>query len=107
MLSHSNRRKLDNTGDKPKNLPHNPPTCLAQQIGIPRDTMTITTKLLDFSDKVWFYLNGHVNSQNNKCCSTENPHLIHKIPLNNVKIGVSCVLSERITDPVLCRNNSF
>ena len=30
------------------------------------------------SDEAWFRLSGHVNSQNTRCWSSENPHVIHE-----------------------------
>jgi hypothetical protein len=52
--------------------------------------------------KLDFYMNAHVNMQNNRYWFTESQHLLHKIPHNNVKGGVWCALSgKRITGPIL------
>ena len=40
------------------------------------------------SDEAWFYLSGYVNSQNTRYWSSKNPHVIHKTPLHDLKIGV-------------------
>jgi hypothetical protein len=40
-------------------------------------------------------MNGHVNTQNNRYWSTENPFLQHEIPLHKVIVGVWCALSKR------------
>ena len=53
------------------------------------------------SDEVWFHLSGYVNSQNTRYWSSENPHVIHKTPLHDLKIGVWCAVSgTRIAGPV-------
>jgi hypothetical protein len=54
------------------------------------------------SDEAWFHLSGHVNSQNTRYWSAENPHLVQEQPLRDQKIGVCCAVSEaRIIGPML------
>jgi hypothetical protein len=33
-------------------------------------------------------LNGYVNGQNNRYWGTENPHALHEVPWQDVKVGV-------------------
>lgn len=49
---------------------------------------TIDANHIFFTDEAWFNLHGHVNSQNNRIWSSENPHLIHQISLHGEKVGV-------------------
>jgi hypothetical protein len=44
------------------------------------------------SDKAWFHLSSHVNSQNTWYWMAENPHL-HEQPPHDQKIGVWCAVS--------------
>jgi hypothetical protein len=46
------------------------------------------------SDEAWFYLSGHVNSQNTRYWAVENPHLVHEQPLQDQKNQclVCCVM---------------
>lgn len=61
----------------------------------------VDPQLIIFSDEAWFHLNGHVASQNNRYWSTENPHLIHEIPLHDAKVGVWCAITaQRIIGPI-------
>ena len=61
----------------------------------------VNPHLLIFSDEAWFHLSGHVSSQNHRYWSTENPRLIHEVPLHDQKIGVWCaVTAERIIGPI-------
>jgi hypothetical protein len=43
---------------------------------------------LSVSYEAWFQCGGYVNSQNYGYQSTENPMLIHKVPLHDVKNGM-------------------
>jgi len=43
---------------------------------------------LSVSYKAWFQCGGYVNCQNYRYQSTENPGLIHKVPLHDIKNGV-------------------
>jgi hypothetical protein len=53
------------------------------------------------SDEAWFHLSGHVNSQNTRYWSAENPPNLHQFPLHDQKIGVWCAVSaSRISDPI-------
>ncbi|PSN43843.1 hypothetical protein C0J52_11885 [Blattella germanica] len=57
--------------------------------------------LIIFSNEARFHLRGHVASQNNRYWSTENPHLIHDVPLHDEKNGVLCaVTAKRIIGPI-------
>ncbi|PNF16049.1 hypothetical protein B7P43_G04580, partial [Cryptotermes secundus] len=47
------------------------------------------------SDEVWFHLQRYINTQNNRCWSSQNPQLTHQIPLHPVKIGVCCLINAR------------
>lgn len=58
-------------------------------------------QLMFMSDEAWFHLSGHVNSQNVRMWSTENPHIVQEVPLHPIKIGVWCAVSaRRIIGPV-------
>jgi hypothetical protein len=68
---------------------------------------TIVSGLLDpllyiMSDKAWFHLSGHVNSQNTRYWSVDNPNTIHQQDLHDKKkIGVWCAVSAtRIVGPI-------
>jgi hypothetical protein len=56
---------------------------------------------IDISDKVfygdeaWFLRSGYINSQNNRICSAENPHVFHDRPLHSLKDGLWCSVSRR------------
>lgn len=53
------------------------------------------------SDEAWFHLSGYVNGQNSRYWASENPHLIHEVPLHDQKIGVWCaVLASRVIGPI-------
>jgi hypothetical protein len=53
------------------------------------------------SDEAWFHLSGHVNSQNTRYWSAEDPHNLHQLPLQDQKIGVRCAVSaSRIIGPI-------
>jgi hypothetical protein len=55
-----------------------------------------------FSDEAWLHLQGYINTQNNHCWSSQNPHLTHEVPLHPVKVGVWCAVSAKHTvGPVL------
>ena len=45
------------------------------------------------SDEAWFHLSGYVNSQNTRYWSSKNWHVIHEMPLHDLKIGVWCAVS--------------
>lgn len=46
-----------------------------------------------WSDEAWFHLSGHVNSQNTRTWSSENPHKFIESPLHSKKIGVWAAMS--------------
>jgi len=53
------------------------------------------------SDTALFHLSVHVDPQNNRYESEENPLLVHKVPIDDVKAGVWCGMSaRRITGPI-------
>jgi hypothetical protein len=52
-------------------------------------------QLLFLSDEAWFHVGGHVNAQNVRIWSNENPHAIHQVPLHSEKVGVWCAVSPR------------
>jgi hypothetical protein len=57
--------------------------------------------LILFSDEVWFHFSGYVNSQNNRHWPAENPMLIQKVPLHDIKFGVCGAMSaNKITEPI-------
>jgi hypothetical protein len=58
-------------------------------------TAKINQELAFFTDEAWFYMNGRVNTQNDRYWSTENPHLLHEISHHDVKVGVWCALNAR------------
>jgi hypothetical protein len=51
-------------------------------------TPTIDQTLLFMSDEAWFQLGGFVNVHTTRYVVTENPHIIHKVPLHGQKGGV-------------------
>ena len=58
-----------------------------------------------FSDKVWFYLQGSVHSQNTRLWSNENPHEIQEAPLHCEKVDAWATISRcRIVGPILFNN---
>jgi hypothetical protein len=46
-------------------------------------------------DEACFHLHGHVISQNSQYRSSVNPHLIHKVPLHQAKMGVWCAVNAK------------
>jgi hypothetical protein len=48
----------------------------------------IDPQLTFFSREACFHLQGYINTQNNRYCSSENEHLTHESQLHPVKIGV-------------------
>lgn len=52
--------------------------------------MLIQCQLIAY--EAWFFLNGHVNTQNNRYWSVGKPRLIHKLPLHDIKVGVWCAI---------------
>ena len=60
------------------------------------------------SDEAWFRLSGYVNSQNTRYWSSENPHVIHETPLQDLKIGVWCaVLGSKIVGPIFFESTVY
>jgi hypothetical protein len=56
--------------------------------------------LLFMTDEAWFHISGHVNAQNVRIWSDENPHTI-QVPLHSEKVGGWCAVSlQRITGPL-------
>jgi hypothetical protein len=45
------------------------------------------------SDEAWFHLHRSVSSQNNWYWNPINSHLIHKVALHGIKVGVCCALN--------------
>jgi hypothetical protein len=56
----------------------------------------INLQLTFFSNAAWFHLQGYINTQNNHYWSSQNPHLIDKVLLHPVKVGVWCDASARM-----------
>jgi hypothetical protein len=57
--------------------------------------------LILFSDETWFHCSGYENSQNNRYWPAENPVLIQKVPLHDIKFGVWCAMSaNKIVEPI-------
>jgi hypothetical protein len=46
------------------------------------------SELQFYSDVASFTLHGYLNSQNNRYCRTEDPHAVHEVPLNDLKLGL-------------------
>jgi hypothetical protein len=61
----------------------------------------ISPQLTFFSNEMWLHLQGYINTQNNRCWSSQNSHLTHEILLHPVKVGVGYALNARIVGPVL------
>jgi hypothetical protein len=55
----------------------------------------IDQQLTFFPDEEWFHLQRYINMQNNRYCSSQNPHLTQGVPLHPVKVGVWCAVSAR------------
>jgi len=54
-----------------------------------------------YSDEAWFHLSGHVNFQNNRYWTRENPHGFEETSLHSQKIGVWCGISrKKIIGPI-------
>ncbi|PNF43794.1 hypothetical protein B7P43_G09755 [Cryptotermes secundus] len=47
------------------------------------------------TDGTWVHISGHVNTQNVRISSNENPHTIQQVPLHSEKLGVWCAVSPR------------
>jgi hypothetical protein len=57
---------------------------------------------MPYSDEAWYSLSGYVNSQNNRYWSIENPHAVHDVSLNDLRVGDWCAISvQEITRPML------
>jgi hypothetical protein len=57
-------------------------------------------KLTFLTDEANSNLSGCVNSQNNRCWSSEHPHALIQLPLYNQTVGVWCAIrATRITGP--------
>jgi hypothetical protein len=50
---------------------------------------TVDPQLLFMPNKAWFHVSGHVNTQNARIWSNDNPHTIHQVPLHSEKEGGS------------------
>jgi hypothetical protein len=59
------------------------------------DNGLVGPQLLLITDEAHFHVTCCVNSQNTGIWSDENPHVIHQIPLHDVKFGVCCAVSAR------------
>jgi hypothetical protein len=57
------------------------------------DDGMVDPDIIFYTEKAWFHLSCHVNSQNSRCWSAENLHTIHEVLLHDVKIGVWCAIS--------------
>jgi hypothetical protein len=53
----------------------------------------VDPQLLFMTYEVWFHVSGHVDAQNVRIWSDDNPHSIHQVPLHSEKVGVWCALS--------------
>ena len=61
----------------------------------------VDPQLLFMTDEAWFHVGGHVNAQNVRIWSNENPHAIQQVPLHSEKVGVWCAVSpRRIIGPI-------
>jgi hypothetical protein len=49
-----------------------------------------------FSDETWFHQSGYVNNQDSRIWSSENPQLLHEVPMHPEKLGVWCALRSSI-----------
>jgi hypothetical protein len=59
--------------------------------------------VLTFSDEAWFQLHEHTSSQNNLYWSYVNPHLVHKIPPHDPKVGMWCAMNIKLLGPYSTR----
>jgi hypothetical protein len=52
--------------------------------------------------EAWFQHKGYVNRQNRRILNAENPQSFHEKPLHSLKVGESCVGSQRrIVAPII------
>jgi transposase len=58
----------------------------------------IDPQLILSSDEAKFHLQGYINTQNNRYCSSENPHLTHEDPLHPVTVDVWCAMQTGLLD---------
>jgi hypothetical protein len=80
-----------------------------EETGIMRSSAAIARKLLKlwpytvtvFHDEAWFHLYRHVSSKNNLSWSSVSLHLIHRVALCDIKIGMWYTVSaKQIIEPV-------
>jgi hypothetical protein len=69
-------------------------------------SQSMTEKLilvwLIFSDEAWFHSHWHISSKNNRYWNSINSHLVHEVPLREVKFGLWCITAtERITELII------
>jgi hypothetical protein len=56
---------------------------------------------LTFFSEARFYLQGYINTQNNRYWNSQNSHLTHAVQLHPLKVGLWCAVSaRRIVVPV-------
>jgi hypothetical protein len=62
----------------------------------------VDPQLLFMTDEAWFHVSGHVNAQNVRIWSDDNPHAIHQVSLRSKKLGIWYALSpRRIIGPII------
>jgi hypothetical protein len=52
----------------------------------------VRPQLTVFSHEAWFHLQGYINTQNNRYCSSQNPRLTHEVLIYPMKAGVWCAV---------------
>lgn len=59
-----------------------------------------SVQLVLFTNEAWFSLCREMNSQNNQYWSTENPRLIHKLPVPDKKLMFGAMSAHKIAGPI-------
>ncbi|PNF37420.1 hypothetical protein B7P43_G16027 [Cryptotermes secundus] len=61
----------------------------------------VDPQLLFMTDEAWFHVGGHVNAQNVRIWSNENPHAIQQVPLHSEKNWLLYLCSSMVLPPLL------
>ncbi len=61
--------------------------------------------IIFFTDKAWFHWTSHVNSQNYRIWSANNPHAFQQTILHPQKVSIWCVSQNIVIDPIFHKQN--